>query len=123
MTVMGITTRGSEMQWLDRAACRGHDPELFFPVSAVGPGRADTEDAKRVCRTCPVLAECLEWAIASAIPFGVLGGLSEDGRHALARDTRRPVSVPEGAAHLAGSRREAHLPPRGQLSDFPARSR
>jgi WhiB family redox-sensing transcriptional regulator len=124
MTVMGITTRGSDMRWLDRAACRGYDPELFFPVSGVGPGHADTEDAKRVCRACPVLAECLEWAIAGAIPFGVLGGLSEDERHALARGTRRRVSgLTEQAAHLAGSGREAHLSARGQLSDFAARPR
>lgn len=124
MTVMGITTKGSDMQWLDHAACRGHDPEIFFPVSAVGPGHADTEDAKRVCRTCPVLADCLEWAIAGAIPFGVLGGLSEDERRALGRGTRRRVSVrAEHAAHLAGSPRRAHLSASGQLSDFAARPR
>jgi WhiB family transcriptional regulator, redox-sensing transcriptional regulator len=124
MTVMGITTRGSDMQWLDRAACRAHDPELFFPVSAIGPGHADTEAAKRVCRACPVLAECLEWAIAGAIPFGVVGGLSEDERRAVARGTRRRVPIlAEQAAHLAGSRRDAHLSARGQLSDFAARSR
>jgi WhiB family redox-sensing transcriptional regulator len=123
-TVMGITTWGSDMQWLDRAACRGHDPELFFPVSAVGPGHAHTENAKRVCRTCPVLAECLEWAIAGAIPYGVLGGLSEDERHVLVRGARRRVSVlADQAAHLAGSRRDAHLTASEQLADFPARPR
>jgi WhiB family redox-sensing transcriptional regulator len=121
---MDITTRGSDMQWLDRAACLGHDPELFFPVSAVGPGQAHTEDAKRVCRTCPVLAECLEWAITGAVPFGVLGGLSEDERRALSRGTRRRASLlAEQGAHFAGSRRDAHLPARGQLSDLPARRR
>jgi WhiB family redox-sensing transcriptional regulator len=122
MTVRGITTRGFDMRWLDRAACRGHDPELFFPVSAVGPGHADTEHAKRVCRTCPVLAECLDWAIAGAIPFGVLGGLSEDERRALVRGTRRRGSRPtEETAHRAASRRDAPLSASGQLIDFAAR--
>lgn len=109
------------MQWLDRAACRAHDPELFFPVSAVGPGREQTEDAKRVCRSCPVLLECLEWAITGAVPFGVLGGLSEDERRALACGTRRPVPVlTDQGARLAGARRDAHVSASGQLSDLPA---
>lgn len=73
------------MQWLDRAACLHHDPELFFPVGAAGPGQAQTAVAKQVCRTCPVVSECLEWAIASGIPFGVLGGLSEEERRVLSR--------------------------------------
>jgi WhiB family transcriptional regulator, redox-sensing transcriptional regulator len=73
------------MRSFDQAACRHHDPELFFPVSAVGPGREQTESAKRVCRTCPVLAECLDWALATAIPFGVVGGLSEAERLAIRR--------------------------------------
>lgn len=66
----------------------------------------------------------LEWAIAGAIPFGALGGLSEDERNALARDTRRRVSgLAVQAAHLAGSRRDAHLSARARLSDFAARPR
>lgn len=78
------------MQWLDRAACR-HPPGA--PVSAVGPSRARTEQKQPVCRTCPVLAECLDRAIASAIPFGVLGGLYKDERNTPARDTRCRVSA------------------------------
>ncbi len=101
MTVIGITIRDREMQWLDRAACRDHNPELFFPMSAVGPGRAQAEDAKRVCRTCPVLAECLEWAIASAIPFGVLGGLSEEERKTLMSRRGTPRRTPVRNSRVA----------------------
>jgi WhiB family transcriptional regulator, redox-sensing transcriptional regulator len=73
------------MQWLDQAACLHLDPELFFPVGPDGPGLEQTKIAKQVCRTCPVVTTCLEWAIASGIPFGVLGGLSEEERRALSR--------------------------------------
>jgi WhiB family redox-sensing transcriptional regulator len=102
------------MQWLDQAACRHHDPELFFPVSAVGPSRAQTEVAKRVCRTCPVLADCLEWALASAIPFGVLGGLSEEERQALRRraDARPSASArATRTASCTGARYDNRRPP------------
>ncbi|MDT4894861.1 MAG: WhiB family transcriptional regulator, redox-sensing transcriptional regulator [Pseudonocardiales bacterium] len=121
MTVIRITTRASDLEWLDRAACRAHDPELFFPVSTAGPGQAQTEVAKRVCRTCPVVEDCLGWAIASAIPFGVVGGLSEDERHAVARGTRRRISVPiRQTGRVAEARRSANRSVSGQLSDHPA---
>jgi WhiB family transcriptional regulator, redox-sensing transcriptional regulator len=71
------------MQWLDQAACRDHDPELFFPVSEVGPSDEQTDRAKAVCRTCPVVLDCLKWAIESAIPDGVWGGLAEAQRRDL----------------------------------------
>jgi len=30
------------MDWCERAACRGIDPELFFPVGTAGPAPAKT---------------------------------------------------------------------------------
>ena len=106
---------GSQGQWSDRAACRYHDPDLFFPLSAVGAGLAQTRQAKRVCATCPVVAECLDWAIAHGIRFGVWGGLSEDereaaarGRHGTASTAGRPVSVLTAkGTRRAATRRDA----------------
>jgi WhiB family redox-sensing transcriptional regulator len=88
MSVMDVTATGLRTGWLEQAACQHHDPDLFFPVSEVGPGVAQIDDAKRVCRSCPVIAECLEWAVARAIPFGVWGGLSGDERELIARTSR-----------------------------------
>lgn len=87
------------MKWLDRAACRHHDPELFFPIGDAGPGQAQIEEAKRVCRTCPVLGECRDWAITNLVPFGVLGGLSENERAALACSLRARHRTAARAAH------------------------
>lgn len=71
--------------WLAQAACQDHDPDLFFPISAIGPGRAQTEQAKQVCHTCPVRNPCRDWAMSQAIPYGVWGGLSEHDRATLIR--------------------------------------
>ena len=76
------------MQWLEHAACRGHDPELFFPVSETGPSREQADRAKAVCRTCPVVFDCLQWAIDAAIRDGVWGGLTAQQRRHLTRNRR-----------------------------------
>ena len=78
--------------WRDGAACRGQDPELFFPIGSTGPALAQAEEAKAVCRTCTVLVDCLAWVTGSEPPgqeAGVCAGLSEDERRALKRRTAR----------------------------------
>jgi WhiB family transcriptional regulator, redox-sensing transcriptional regulator len=59
------------------AACRELDPELFFPVGAPGFPAYDRQvaQARDVCAGCPVRAECLEFALAAGIDFGVFGGI------------------------------------------------
>ena len=77
------------MDWRHRAACRDVDPELFFPIGNTGPALMQIEEAKQVCRACPVSEPCLKWAIESGQDAGVWGGLSEDERRALKRRTAR----------------------------------
>lgn len=45
------------MNWIHQAACRGHDPELWFSTRP-----SKTKTALAVCRPCPVIGECREWA-------------------------------------------------------------
>jgi WhiB family redox-sensing transcriptional regulator len=47
------------------------------------------EQAKAVCRRCPVSQQCLAWALESGQDAGVWGGLSEDERRALKRRNAR----------------------------------
>jgi WhiB family redox-sensing transcriptional regulator len=54
---------------LDRLPCRLADPELFFAESP-----ADVEEAKALCRDCPLQAECLAGALERREPWGVWGG-------------------------------------------------
>lgn len=71
-------------EWRESAACRGADPELFFP------GRGNSlAPAKAVCRECPVRPECLEYALANGERQGVWGGTSERERRRIQR--RRPL--------------------------------
>ncbi|WP_019819119.1 WhiB family transcriptional regulator [Saccharomonospora saliphila] len=74
--------------WRLDAACRDEDPELFFPVSDMGPGAQQTARAKAVCARCPVANQCLEYAIENGLDHGVFGGTTERERRALIR-TRR----------------------------------
>lgn len=77
------------MDWRQDAACIGEDPELFFPVGTTGPALEQVERAKAVCRRCPVIDQCLEWALATNQDSGVWGGMSEDERRALRRSRQR----------------------------------
>lgn len=77
------------MDWRHRARCRDEDPELFFPVGSTGPSLLQIQEAKAVCRQCPVLAECREWSIASGQDHGIWGGMDEDERRAERRRMAR----------------------------------
>jgi len=77
------------MDWRHAAACLDEDPELFFPIGNTGPALLQIEDAKIVCRTCAVAAQCLQWALENNQDSGVWGGLSEDERRSLKRRTAR----------------------------------
>ena len=61
--------------WQERALCAQTDPEAFFPEKG-----GSTREAKRVCMSCEVRAECLEYALAKDERFGIWGGLSERER-------------------------------------------
>lgn len=78
------------MDWRFEAACLEQDPELFFPIGDAGPAVDQIERAKAICRTCPVMQECLSWALESGQDFGVWGGMSEAERLQLRR-RRSPV--------------------------------
>ncbi len=61
--------------WRARARCAGFDPELFFAAGAL-----EHRIAKRICRACPVRAQCLAYAMEQPIDHGVWGGLTERER-------------------------------------------
>jgi WhiB family transcriptional regulator, redox-sensing transcriptional regulator len=76
------------MSWRDEAGCLGMDYELFFPLGSTGPAVEQIARAKAVCQDCPVMQECLEWALRTG-QYGIWGGQTEDERHALRRKRRR----------------------------------
>lgn len=73
------------MDWRHEAICKDEDPDLFFPIGDTGPALVQIEQAKNVCRRCPVTEECLRWALESGQDNGVWGGMSEIERRELKR--------------------------------------
>jgi WhiB family redox-sensing transcriptional regulator len=81
-----------ETVWIERAACIGEDPELFFPIGTTGPAIRQAKRAKAVCGRCPVRGECLRWALDSCQDAGVWGGLDEEERREIRRERRRQAA-------------------------------
>lgn len=104
----GVGAEGAapEMDWSDWAACRSEDPELFFPHPT---DEATAMAAKSVCQVCPVMDECLSWALATRQEFGVWGGMTEKERHKRrerlrrARERQREKERKQAAALAAGA--------------------
>src|SRR5690606_13615660 len=80
----GLDTEPAD-DWRDLAACRGEDPELFFPVGTSGPALLQVEQAKAVCRRCSVAEQCLAEALRRREMYGIWGGLTEVERAELIR--------------------------------------
>jgi WhiB family redox-sensing transcriptional regulator len=73
--------------WILEAACRGHDPEIFFPsTSAEVVKHLDT--AQQICGTCIVQAECLDYAQVNKFDEGIWGGLSANQRRRIRRKVK-----------------------------------
>ena len=70
------------------------DPEEWFSDrSRGGQSRLrDRREAARLCDGCPVVRECLEYAIATSQRYGVWGGMSERDRTVLQREAFRTPS-------------------------------
>jgi len=68
------------LAWQADSLCAQTDPEAFFPEKG-----GSTRDAKRICASCEVKAQCLEYALQNDERFGIWGGLSERERRKLRR--------------------------------------
>ncbi|WP_104180117.1 WhiB family transcriptional regulator [Arthrobacter sp. B0490] len=76
--VPGNIDDDGELSWQADALCAQTDPEAFFPEKG-----GSTRDAKKVCGSCMVKSECLEYALENDERFGIWGGLSERERRRL----------------------------------------
>jgi WhiB family redox-sensing transcriptional regulator len=100
---------GDEMpdSWRDQASCLDVDAELFFPVGDGPVALEQAEEAKAVCRMCPVLSECREFELTLVSgrlrnEHGVFAAMTADERRAelrrRARQARRATAAGSGVA-------------------------
>jgi len=75
--------------WLLRAACRSHDPDLWFPDT---PGVRSSARAKAICRDCPVRNQCLALALNAANDdAGIYAGLTAFERKQIRSQRSQPL--------------------------------
>ncbi len=70
--------------WRQHSACKGVDPDIFYPVSD-----EEAEMAKAVCAQCAVRQPCLEYALGTRERDGVWGGATEKERRRILRQRRK----------------------------------
>jgi WhiB family transcriptional regulator, redox-sensing transcriptional regulator len=73
-----------ELLWRRHSACRGLDPDIFFPATD-----EEAVAAKQVCGVCSVKETCLEFALHGREREGVWGGATEKERRRILRQRRR----------------------------------
>jgi WhiB family redox-sensing transcriptional regulator len=67
------------VSWMKfRPLCAESDPETFFPSKGDNPG---AELARRICRRCPMTADCLDHNLDER--YGIWGGTSEKERRVI----------------------------------------
>lgn len=87
----------------ENAACRGLDPEIFFPKSThearevntmptlpyqYYPGKSikPLDIAKETCRRCEHLTACRDFALDNKIRYGIWGATTETDRRRLQKE-------------------------------------
>jgi WhiB family redox-sensing transcriptional regulator len=73
-----------DLAWRRHSACRGLDPEIFYP-----PTDEEAASAKVVCSACSVRETCLDFALQGREKEGVWGGATEKERRRILRQRRR----------------------------------
>ncbi len=68
--------------WRDQALCKGFDPDVFFPDEG---DTAAIAYAKSICQGCPVIEECLTYAVEMNQTEGIWGGTTKQERRRLRR--------------------------------------
>jgi len=87
----------ADLDFREAGACRGHDPNIFYPQR----GQANTR-AMALCAGCPVAEACRDWALHHEL-MGVWGGTSERERRRLRRTLGIRMETPTAYATVCGT--------------------
>jgi Transcription factor WhiB len=94
--VVSLLPRWTQQTWMTQAACRGRTG-LFFPPFGEQPDAREAREAVagRICRVCPVLVTCREYARRHR-EQGFWGGENDEQRLAVRRRGRVGPAAPAG---------------------------
>ncbi len=84
-----LTLAPQGLEWQKDRLC-DEDPDLFFPES--NKDWVQIEQAKAICKPCPVQSECLTLALEMDAE-GVWGGMSDAERTAMKKRNRGAKTV------------------------------
>ena len=99
------------LTWTDEAACQGQTRLFFAPAGERPEARAVREaQARAVCRACPALVECRDWAREHR-EYGFWGGESEEERAAAGFRVDMPVGRVARYPRGDGTARRARASP------------
>lgn len=80
---IGISGPSAHGARFDGAHCHGAESDLFFGPPGIEP-RVDRmrreSEAKQLCRECPAIHACRQYALDHGEVYGVWGGLGEQER-------------------------------------------
>jgi len=84
-------TRSHEMlpsqarDWPSQARCKGQPTEIFFAADNERGMELRRSEwlAKQICRSCPVLEACRNYALDAPEPYGIWGALTPSERQRL----------------------------------------
>lgn len=77
----------ARLEWFPHASCIDIPKNVFFPA-----GQDKEQLAKKVCSSCPVQVECLEYALVYGEDYGIWGGTSEKDRRKLLKAVRKETA-------------------------------
>ena len=82
MTAVSVTKplANFDPDWRKYAACRGEPPSVFFFEDT-----SPNHQARRMCVTCPIRLDCLEYATEYEKDWGIWGGVTARVRLTLRR--------------------------------------
>lgn len=82
--------------WVTRAKCAEIGGEQWFPEAKGTPSKA----ARQICRECPVMELCREYAVVNHINYGIWGDTSPTERVTIRRERGLAEQEPEDELDL-----------------------
>jgi WhiB family redox-sensing transcriptional regulator len=78
LTEMMNQLRFTDISWQEEAACQAQGNDIFFADPSCQS--KEIAQAKKVCKTCDVRWDCLQFAIKNDIAYGIWGGFTPSER-------------------------------------------